>query len=206
MNHYAEDQRTRALKMPFSAGRPETLCGAGTMLKNTTNVRGWLPLLLDDLNIDRLLDVPCGDFNWMSQTDLSHVHYIGCDYDPIHCDVAAKRASSEGYAPRSKTIVELDLLRDPLPPADLILCRDFLQHIPFASIAKVIDAFRSSECEWLLTTSHLVSSNDDIESAGQFRPLNLMLAPFLFPCPQKYIEDETGCGRILALFAKRDLC
>lgn len=194
------------MKMVFTGGRPETKCGAGSTVANTSSVRAWLPGLFERLEVNELLDAPCGDFNWMSHTDLSRVCYIGCDCDPEHCDIALSRLSNpSSFSPRYKFIKQLDILIDPLPRADVMLCREFLQHLPNIDIADALDNFLDSNITWLLCTSHGNSENVDIEKVGMFRPLNLMVSPFGFTEPRKWVEDQPGSGRILGLWHCSDI-
>ncbi len=189
--------------MPFTGGLPETGCGAGSMFSNTVNVRERLPKLFEELGIRTVLDAPCGDFNWMSKTDLSGIEYIGVDYDELHCTWARARESDPSkFRPRKKTVVTLDMCRDPLPLADLMLCRDFLQHLPNAMVSVVLNKIRSSGIPWLLATSHGNKVNDNITSHGMFRPLNLTIAPFNLPSPKETIAD--GDDRFLSLWHRND--
>lgn len=194
------------MKMPFSGGRPETMCGAGSTLANTVSVRLWLPQIMKRLGVHVLIDVPCGDFNWMSRTDLSAVSYIGVDYDGEHCAAArARMCDPPSFAPISKVIVERDAVTEDLPKADAMLCREFLQHLPNVAVRAVLRNFMASGSQWLLATSHDNSVNQNIAVAGDFRRLNLTAAPFNFPSPSKWIEDEPGSGRILGLWAREDV-
>jgi hypothetical protein len=189
--------------MPFTAGLPETGCGAGSMVASTSGIRAWLPQLLAEFEIRTLLDAPCGDFNWMARTDLSSVDYIGCDYDEEHCISARSRESQPfQFRPRSKKVMTLDICRDLLPPADLMLCRDFLQHLPNEMVSVALKNFRTSGISWLLATSHGNEENADIPKCGMFRPLNLTVAPFNLPAPQQSITDH---GRILGLWHRSEI-
>jgi hypothetical protein len=191
------------LRMPFTGGLPETGCGAGSTFDNTQNVREQLPRLLSQLRVMKLLDAPCGDGNWMSRTDLYGIEYIGADYDQVHCAwTKARESQPSKFRPHSKTVVKLDICRNALPPADLMLCRDFLQHLPNVDVSTVLNNFRASGIVWLLATSHDNEKNDDIPERGMFRPLNLTVAPFNFPAPQRSIPD--GDGRMLGLWRRND--
>ncbi len=189
--------------MPFTGGLPETACGAGSTFENTENVREWLPRMFSRLRVMKVLDAPCGDFNWMSKTDLYGIEYIGADYDATHCAwVRARESQPSKFKPHSKTAVTLDICRDSLPSADLMLCRDFLQHLPNVSVYDVLKNFKASNIPWLLATSHDNDENKDIEEAGMFRSVNLTAAPFNLPPPREAIAD--GDGRILGLWHRND--
>lgn len=192
--------------MMFSGGLPETACGVGSTLALTTSIRAWLPVLFRELGVRVLLDAPCGDMNWMVQTDLAGIDYVGCDYDRDHLATARSRISDPpAYAPLSRRLIELDVVRDPLPAADLMLCREFMQHLPNAMVEAVLSNFLTGGSPWLLATSHDNAANADITDAGMFRPLNMMLKPFQLPSPRQCVEDQPGSGRILGLWHRSDL-
>jgi hypothetical protein len=194
------------MKMPFSGGLPETACGAGSTLALTRSVREWLPDLFRHLDVQVLLDAPCGDANWITRTNLAGIDYVGCDYDQSHLNVARSREfDPQVFAPRSKIFVELDIVSDPLPVADVMLCREFLQHLPNALAVKVLRNVLAAGIPWLLATSHNGHVNTDIADVGMFRPLNLVSPPFNLSAPQRSVEDEPGSGRILGLWHRSDL-
>src|SRR6056297_3399023 len=56
----------------------ETRSGAGSTLEATEGLRGELPHVLDALFCKRLLDLGCGDFNWMRHVALP-CDYTGCN-------------------------------------------------------------------------------------------------------------------------------
>lgn len=188
------------VKMKFNNGAPETFCGGGSTLAATAALRTVLPPLLGRLAVVTLLDAPCGDLNWIARTDLSAVHYIGADFDPEHCAAArARDFNPPAFAPRTRQILERDLIRDTLPAAELILCRDFLQHLPTEQALAALGNLANASTRYLLVTSHDNAVNTDIDQAGDFRPLNLFAPPFNCAAPLRTITD--GTGRILALLA-----
>ena len=187
--------------MKFTNGLPETACGAGSRVSYTTELRRWITRLMEELKVNKLVDAPCGDFNWMAHTDLSSVDYVGLDFDYDHLVAAGRQSVPITYSPRSKMLLQFDLVTGTLPRADMILCREFLQHLPNALALAVLQNFVSSGTRWLLTTSHNNLNNRDLVKAGGFRPLNLMQPPFSFPSPVRSVEDARGSGRILGLWS-----
>jgi len=80
--------------------------------------------------------------------------------------------------------------RDPLPHADLILCRDGLVHLSFADIRAALRNFRRSGARWLLATTFIAHEhNDDIRTGG-WRMLNLERLPFHLPPPATLIDER----------------
>src|SRR5260221_9327824 len=57
----------------------ESRSGIGSSLARTAKLRLELPILLQELAVQTLLDIPCGDFNWMYTVPLGHIRYIGAD-------------------------------------------------------------------------------------------------------------------------------
>ena len=97
----------------------ESISGVGSTLKKTQAIRKVLPTFLKEKEIVKLLDVPCGDFNWMKEVDLGETHYIGGD---IVEDLVNK--TREKYANEKREFIKIDLVADELPQADAILVRD----------------------------------------------------------------------------------
>jgi hypothetical protein len=177
---------------------PESLSGPGSSLTETAAVRRLLPDLCRRLGVRTLLDLPCGDFHWMATLDLGSIAYIGADFLPelIH-------ANTRRYAMPNREFRVLDLITSPLPPVDLLLCRDCLVHLSFADIAAAIANVRTARPTYLLTTTFpQQQSNDDIRS-GDWRPLNLQAAPFYWPEPQEVLVEE--CTEANGVFADKTL-
>ena len=190
-------------KMKFTGGLPETPCGAGSTLQHTATIRLWLPRLFRELKVETILDAPCGDFNWMSHTDLRGLTYIGIDVDPEHCKRAKETNSIKDCKPDRKIIVEHDIVEKVPSCADLMLCRDFWQHLRLERVHKAVESYIDSDIKWLLCTNFQAAKNEDIAADGMFRPLNVTLPPINFPPPRKMISD--GHARTLALWHRNDL-
>ncbi len=191
--------------MIFLNGLPETECGAGSTLAATEYLRAKLPGLLKKLAVKTILDAPCGDFNWMAETNLSGRDYIGCDNNAKHLARAEQKASMASQPPRSVEFIEMDIVNDQLPTADLLFCRDFLQHLPNEMAMAALRNFVRSGSTWLLITSHQSKRTDDIALPGQFRPLNLKNPPWMFPRSRTKIQDPPETRRWMMLWAMEDI-
>ena len=98
---------------------------------------------------------------------------------------------TEWYAGPRRRFVLCDLVDDPLPKADLILCRDCLVHLPYAETRRAIDNFRRSGAIWLLTTTFTGDRTNHDIAIGDWRPINLERAPYGFPRPVEVINEES---------------
>jgi SAM-dependent methyltransferase len=180
--------------------------GRGSDADQTRVLVEALPALWADLGVRRVLDVPCGDFEWMRRVDLGTVQYVGGDIVPALVD-----ANRRAFARPGVQFQTLDLLRDPLPSTDLVLCRDCLVHLSFADARRALAGIAASDATWcLLTTFTERSANADIVT-GQWRPLNLTLPPFDLPPPTIDIVERCTEGdgqyadKALALWRVQDL-
>jgi SAM-dependent methyltransferase len=163
----------------------DSVSGTGSDLAQTRRVVARLPALLAELEVRSVLDVPCGDFFWMSQVDLAGVRYTGGDI------VRELVERNRRYESPNVRFEALDLLGGPLPPADLVLCRDCLVHFSFADVFRALGNLCASGGKYLLTTTFpRHRQNRDIVT-GRWRTLNLERAPFHFPPPLKALEE--GC-------------
>jgi hypothetical protein len=154
-----------------------------------------------------VLDLPCGDFNWMRLVDLNGIDYLGAD---IVEALIAQNQNRYGHFPNVRFKV-LDLLADPLPRMDLVLVRDCLVHFSNQNIQKALENIKRSGSTYLLTTTftQLIRNKDII--TGEWRPVNLQSAPFLLPPPMLLIEeqmetsDEILLSKALGLWRVADL-
>jgi len=100
--------------------------------------------------------------------------------------------------------VELDLTRDPLPDADVLLCRDCLVHLSYANIHAVFANLARSGIQYVLMTSFPGrGDNQDIED-GDWRPLDFEASPFNFPLPVLTIVEE--CEEESGAYSDKSLC
>lgn len=187
-------------------GGANSVSGPGSELAQTDKIIQELPALFRTFNIRSVLDIPCGDFHWMRWVDLAGVDYIGADIVPEIMDRNRK------YRTMRKVRFELmDLIHDPLPSVDLILCRDCLVHFDLAAITRSLENIRASGSRYLLTTTFTGDRlNDDIVT-GQWRPLDLESPPFGLPQPLQIIQEECQekggvyADKALALWRVADL-
>ena len=181
---------------------PDTRSGVGSTLDSTRVLRAELPAALRQLEARVLLDVPCGDFKWMEHVDLSGIEYIGGDIVP-----SIVEENRRLHARDSRRFVELDLTRDALPDADVLLCRDALVHLSYANIRAVLDNIARSNIRFVLMTSFPGrGANYDVND-GDWRTLDFSAPPFSFPEPRLTIveqcEEEGGSYADKSLVAWR---
>jgi hypothetical protein len=145
----------------------ESVSGPGSTLQNTSLIRDSLPQIISRYQIKTMLDIPCGDFNWMQTIDLKQVKYTGMD---IVSELIQNNTIK--FANDKRQFRVADLVTDELPKVDLIFCRDCFVHLSFKDIqaALVFDII-----------------------TGNWRQVNLQSTPFNLPPPLEiFYEGEPG--------------
>ena len=194
----------------------ESASGHGSDTVNTRNLVKELPNLLHRLQVHSLLDVPCGDFNWMRDVALDGIEYIGGDIVP---EIVAE--NSANYARPGLRFEIIDLVKDDLPLVDMVFIRDCFLHFTNDLIVEALQNIARSRIQYLCI-SHINTfspwggsggKNIELERAVEgvnyeFRPLNFQLPPFNFPTPIDFVYDS-GPGmspeKIMAAWKVEDI-
>ncbi len=167
-------------------GEGDSVSGPGSDAEQTRAVVEALPGLIRELEVSSMLDVPCGDFHWMSTVPLEGIRYTGAD---IVKELIGRNRRE--YAREGVDFECLDLLNDRLPAVDLVLCRDCLVHLPLEQVGQALSNLRRSGSRYLLTTHFPASEHNAEIEMGDWRPLNLERPPFDLPPPLRAIQE--GC-------------
>ncbi len=165
----------------------ESASGIGSDLDHTEQIRMQLPLIVQELSAKSILDGPCGDFNWMKHVRLDDCQYIGVD---IVDEIVTQNQDKYGGDINAPTFRCLDLCTDPLPQADLILCRDCIIHLSYKDTFLLLENFQRSGAKYIMTTTYPSSKKNHDIVTGSWRPINLLVQPFNFPPPMKFIIEE----------------
>lgn len=181
----------------------ESRSGCGSTLAYTENIRTHLPPLFTRLGIQRLLDAPCGDFNWFRLVRPQiQASYVGGD---IVAELIERNQNE--YADDRTRFIRLDIINDPLPAADLWLCRDVLFHFAERDVFLALDHFLRSDISFILTSSHPECLYNTGIPSGSFRLLNLRLPPYSLPEPREALDDwiEGTPPRLLCLWERSQI-
>jgi SAM-dependent methyltransferase len=153
-------------------GSKESKSGTGSSLFITSRLRDELVHLLIKYDIKSVLDIPCGDFNWMQYVDFADIEYTGADIVPQLIEENKRTFPGVNFK-------VLDAVSDDLPEVDLIIARDMLGHLSDQNIYRALQNFKRSKSKYLLVTTFTKDRdcNFDIKD-GQWRPFNLMIDPY----------------------------
>lgn len=187
----------RAIQRTNAWGDDESLSGPGSSSTQTARLCTELSSLLCSLNVRSLVDAPCGDLSWLSQAGLELDSYVGVDIVP---DLIAAHRQTKPL-PNASFIVA-DVVKDLLPQADAILCRDCLVHLPDRQALRALRQFQASGAKYLLSTTFPGNRNHDIP-IGAWRALDLEAPPFNLPKPVALLNE--GCTEGSGAFEHKSL-
>ena len=177
----------------------ESSSGIGSEIKNTKEVLRALKQIISEFKIKSIIDVPCGDFNWMSSIDMSNIDYTG--YDIVNSLI---KKNNRKFKKANINFYHSDITSSELPKGDLMFVRDCLVHFSYEDIKKSIFRIKQSKSKYLMSTSFVdVKKNIDIYSAD-WRPINLEKEPFYFPKP--IITFNEKCQEMDGIYADKSIC
>ncbi len=173
----------------------ESRSGEGSTLEATADVRRALQKFIADYNVSSMLDVPCGDFNWMRHVEM-RIPYIGGDI--VEALITINR---QIYGAPQRTFEVINLTSSKLPRCALMFTRDCLNHLSLSDIGLAIANIRSSGAEYLAVT-HFPGQpvNRNQESGFHYRELNFEIAPFKWPPPLAILNESSHQGKHIAFW------
>jgi SAM-dependent methyltransferase len=127
--------------------------------------------------IRSVVDLGCGDWQFSRTIDWTGVTYVGIDVVPSIIEKNQREfGNNDNISSRKFESLEK------LPPADLLLCKEILQHLPNDTVKAFLAAFRTKYKFSLITNDEEPANfqNIDIEVGG-WRTLRLDLEPFREP-------------------------
>jgi hypothetical protein len=174
-------------------GGSESRSGPGSSLEETETIRNAIKKLVKEKDIRTVVDIPCGDFNWMKDIVYSFEKYTGGDI------VKQAIIDNKKYANDIISFIDFDLAgTEEIPEADLLIVRDVIGHLPLRYGMEALENILRSKCKYLLSTSwvnvnnkeyYKTHKNRDVHT-GRFYPVCLQAAPFNLPEPELYIEES----------------
>ena len=177
----------------------ESRSGIGSEIKNTKEVLRAIKLIIKQYKIRSIIDIPCGDFNWMSSLDMENIDYKG--FDIVQSII---KENNKKYIKHNVNFYYSDIINSELPKGNLMFVRDCLVHFSFEDIKKSIFRIKQSKSTYLLSTSFAnLKKNTDIYT-GDWRPINLEKEPFNFPKPIITINEE--CDEMDGIYSDKCIC
>lgn len=163
-------------------GSPESASGPGSE-RTAPTVRHALKVLdavIRAHGIRSMVDIPCGDFNWMPELLAAHpgLAYVGYDVVPALIQDNRLRHPTHDFQP-------LDITKGAPARADLVFSKDMLNHLDEDDVWAALANMVASGADWLLVTTNRGFDNVDLEPTQPHasRHLNLEAPPYSLPEP-----------------------
>lgn len=194
-NRNVEDRFSKIYENGVWYANKESASGSGSTLEVTKQVRTYLPELVEKYKAATLVDVGCGDYNWMKEVDLG-CKYIGTDIVKSVIDENITRYQKVGV-----DFIHSNAIEEKIPDGEIVLCRDVLFHLSYEDGKKLLENIKKSKAKFLITTSHKeMNINEDIYT-GNFRKICLEIAPYNFPSPiDELYESDAFPDRFLGVW------
>jgi SAM-dependent methyltransferase len=107
--------------------------GGGSTMESTKLYRVFLQDFLAAHRIRSVVDAGCGDWEFSQAIDWRGIDYMGVDIVE-----SVIKADQRRFSAANVRFVVADIVRDELPPADLLLVKEVLQHLSHADIARFL--------------------------------------------------------------------
>jgi 2-polyprenyl-3-methyl-5-hydroxy-6-metoxy-1,4-benzoquinol methylase len=148
--------------------------GAGSKLENIKEYVDILQKYIDKPEVKTVLDLGCGDWQFSKFLDLSSVSYLGVDVVE-----SVIESNSTSYSASNIKFISRDITTYEVPKADLIICKDVLQHLCNKDVVNILVKIITSSKFSLITNDFNPDNteNKDIDN-GNYRCLDLTLSPF----------------------------
>ena len=152
--------------------------GHGSSEAVTRPYRQFLQDFLRRHAIRSVVDMGCGDWQFSQHIDWTGVRYLGVDASETAL-ASARRFERPGVS-----FQRADVIADDLPPADLLIAKDVLQHWSSDDILKFLP--RLQRYRHVLITNGfpaklLPKTNAGFRTGKGYRPIDLQLEPFNLP-------------------------
>jgi SAM-dependent methyltransferase len=166
--------------------------GEGSDVAAIEPYRRLLETVIAATDVDTIVDAGCGDWQFSRLIDWSGKRYLGVDIVP-----AVVEANRQAFGREDVEFVAADIRTDDLRTADLLLCKDVLQHWDLQSIVAFL-ARNLPRYRYALITNDIASVHIGAEMLngeipiGHWRPLDLERPPFGATAQWRFDFDIRG--------------
>lgn len=154
----------------------ETRSGPGSGDAATRSLGVLLDFLVGYIGVRSVVDAACGEGYWQPPLP----GYVGLDIAPEAIERARLLHPDREYRVHD--------VRKGCPKADLVICRDAIQHLSLADGRAVVNAIRHSGSRWFLGSTYIGGENVAIRT-GDFYCPDLEQRPFGLPPAFLYARD-----------------
>lgn len=178
----------------------ESLSGPGSHLSNTKESIDFISKVILDCNINSILDLGCGDWNWFKKVNTASATYTGWDA----CEEMIND-NNKFYGCKNIKFETKDIVTEPYPTVDLIICRDVLFHMTIDISTKVLDKIKLDAKYFICTSFNDVNENKPHKNGWGFYKINTNIKPFnlqkcLLKSERELNNNHSGHHRYINLY------
>ena len=137
-----------------------------------------------------ILDIPCGDFYWMSKLNLDKYKYLGCDL--VEQVITDNNLKYKNF--KNVSFSQFDLINDDINiynNFDFLVIRDCLVHLEESQIRKILNKIFKSKIKFIALTSYEIKDNNISPQKGdRWRPINFLIEPYNLKKPFFKLNDQ----------------
>ncbi len=179
--------------------------GQGSRPDVTQIYRDVIECLIGSRDIRSVVDIGCGDWEFARLIDWSRVAYLGLDVVP-----ALIEKNQAQFSQSNVRFECVDVTDRTMPRADLVLCKDVLQHWPTEQVRGFL-SYLCRQCRYVLLTNDVASVHCIPETLnspiplGAWRTLDLERPPFRLRADWRVDYDIRGewTKRVILIVSNR---
>lgn len=176
----------------------EGTSGCGSLISTTGPYRTFLSEFFKTHDIQSVVDAGCGDWEFSRIMDWDNIDYKGFDVVKHVVERNQSRYTQEHINFFHANFLEIDL-----PPADLLICKDVLQHLPNEKIFAFLPQL--SKYKYCLITNDVhqrtgTSRNPETDTGLRaYRCLDLTAPPFNITATKILNYYDAGTRKLVLL-------
>ena len=157
----------------------QSISGKGSNINRAIFLKDSLKKFFKKNKIRNIIDIGCGDFNWMNSLlkEIDYDTYLGIDIVE-----SLIKKNNKNFKNKKIKFITKDIVNDKMnyfTRADFILIRHVFIHLKNENIKKIINKIKKKEFKFLgITSDPKLLINKDLKSEGRYRDINLLIKPF----------------------------
>lgn len=149
--------------------------GYGSTKSATKSYRKFLQVFMYNNNIKTITELGCGDFQLMRHVNLTGITYTGYDLASIVVE-----RNNQNFANSDLTFETIDTYSN-IKEAELLICKDVLQHLPLSETIAIINQCFNN-FRYVLVTNCVGNAKDSMFNRdinfGDFTNVRVLEPPF----------------------------
>ena len=177
--------------LDYNLDEKQSRSGKGSNFNQSLLLKNALKIFFKEKKIKKILDIGCGDFNWMSTllSEVDYESYLGVDLVDTLINDNIKKYGSKKIKFITKDIINDNM--DFLESYDFILIRHVFIHLKNSNIKKAINQIKNIDFRYLgVTSDPKILNNFDLKTDGRFRDINLLISPFFLDNSYQVIKES----------------